>query len=188
MIEIIKTEFPDLYVLKPKVLGDARGYFFESYHLKQLESAGIRTHFVQDNESHSRKGTIRGMHFQRGEFAQSKLLRVVHGHVLDVVVDLRAHSPTFKRTLAIELSSENHAQILVPRGMAHGFSVLSDSATIVYKCDNYYSHPNECGINPEDPDLNIDWQVPKEQRILSDKDKRSPSLKAVLANRDWESK
>lgn len=188
MIEFIKTEFADLYLLQPKVFGDARGYFFESYSERDYAKHGLRFNFVQDNESYSRYGTIRGLHFQRGEYAQTKVLRVIQGQVLDVVVDLRPQSKTFKKSYSVELNSDNKLQILVPRGFAHGFAVLSETATIAYKCDNLYYPEHENGINPEDIELNIDWRIPKEKRILSDKDRRSLTLKAIIDSRGWEHK
>jgi dTDP-4-dehydrorhamnose 3,5-epimerase len=188
MAELIKTEFRDLYLVQPRVFGDARGYFFESFSERNFLKAGHQYRFVQDNESFSRYGTLRGLHFQRGEFAQTKLLRVIQGYILDVVVDLRPQESTFQKIYSVELSGENRLQILVPRGFAHGFVVLSETATVVYKCDNFYSPENEGGINPESVDLNIDWRVPKEKRIISEKDRRLPQFGEVIATSAWEPK
>lgn len=186
MIEVIKTEFSDLMIIKPKVFGDTRGYFFESFSDRDFKSAGLNFNFVQDNESLSCYGTIRGLHYQRGVYAQAKILRVTRGKILDVVVDLRPSSSTFKRVYSIELSDENHLQILVPRGFAHGFAVLSESASIIYKCDNYYHPTYDGGVNAEDVDLNVNWPIPANKRVLSEKDRKLPSLKKIIETRDWE--
>lgn len=188
MIEVIKTEFSDLVIIKPKVFGDVRGYFFESFSERDFKNAGLNFNFVQDNESLSSYGTIRGLHYQRGSYAQTKILRVTRGKILDVVVDLRPASSTFMRSYSIELSDENHLQILVPRGFAHGFAVLSESASIIYKCDNYYSPAHEGGVYAADADLHVDWPIPTGRRIFSEKDRALPSLKTVIENRDWELK
>ncbi|OFZ18243.1 MAG: dTDP-4-dehydrorhamnose 3,5-epimerase [Bdellovibrionales bacterium RBG_16_40_8] len=184
-MEILKTELPDLVLIKPKVFGDARGFFLESYNAKEMLKNGFAQNFVQDNQSVSSFGTLRGLHYQRGEYAQAKILRVIQGRILDVVVDLRPDSITYKKSYAVELSAENYLQIFVPRQFAHGFVVLSESATVVYKCDNYYSPEHEGGIYHADPELQIDWRIPQDRRILSAKDQKLPSLKTVIATKDW---
>lgn len=166
----IKTNFPDLVVFEPKVFGDDRGYFFESYNQKTFEEAGLFYTWVQDNQSSSTYGVIRGLHFQKGENAQSKLVRCLKGVILDVVVDLRRNSPTFKQVFSIELTSEKNNALLVPRGFAHGFSVLSEKAEVLYKCDNFYNKQSEGGVLYNDPFLNIDWHIEKGKEIVSEKD------------------
>ncbi len=173
-MQIIETGFPGLLVLEPDVFNDDRGYFFESYQQKRYEAAGIPAAFIQDNESKSTKGVVRGLHFQKGEFAQAKLVRVVSGRVLDIAVDLRLGSPTFGKWYGVELSHENKKQFFLPRGFAHGFSVLSDVAVFCYKCDNYYNKESEGAINLFDPELDIDWQINKDDAIVSEKDKLAP--------------
>jgi dTDP-4-dehydrorhamnose 3,5-epimerase len=159
------------------VFGDHRGYFFESFNKKKFYAeTGIQTDFVQDNQSRSQKGVLRGLHFQKGEFAQSKLVRVLEGKVLDVAVDLRKHSPTFGQHVSIELSDDSHTQFYVPRGFAHGFVVLSETATFFYKCDNYYHKAAEGGIIYNDPELGIDWKLPEEDLLLSEKDRLLTTL------------
>ena len=176
-MELIKTEIPDLYILRPKVFGDARGYFFESFSEREFERlTGQAIHFVQDNESRSTKGVIRGLHFQKPPFTQAKLVRCTLGRVLDVAVDLRVGSPTYGRHVAVELSDENKLQFFVPRGFAHGFAVLSDEAVFQYKCDNYYAPQSEGGIDMADSDLGIDWRIDHNEAILSDKDRLHPRL------------
>lgn len=169
-------------VLEPKLFKDGRGYFFESYNRENLQKAlGQDVNFVQDNESRSTYGVIRGLHYQTGDFAQAKLVRVLEGKVLDVAVDLRKGSPSFGKHFTIELSSENKRQLFIPRGFAHGFSVLSARAVFFYKCDNYYKKENEAGIHYKDPDLDIDWKIPDEKIIVSEKDLVLPDFKnAVL--------
>jgi dTDP-4-dehydrorhamnose 3,5-epimerase len=176
-----KTDFKDLFLFEPKVFGDDRGYFFESFTQNVFDSETGHTNiFVQDNQSKSSYGTLRGLHFQKGKSAQTKLVRVLSGSVLDVVVDLRPNSITFKKSFSVELSAENKMQLFVPRGFAHGFVVLSETAEFFYKCDNYYNPQAEGGLLFSDPDLNIDWKVPHAQLILSDKDKKNPTLKEYL--------
>ena len=178
---ILVTEFDSLFVLEPNVYEDSRGYFFESFNQKTFQTqTSIDTHFVQDNQSMSKYGTLRGLHYQTGEAAQAKLVRVISGTVLDVVVDLRLNSATFKKSYSIELSAENKRQLFVPRGFAHGFIVLSESAEFLYKCDNYYNPQAEGGLFYSDPDFNIDWKVPVDQIIVSDKDMKHPTLKQYL--------
>jgi dTDP-4-dehydrorhamnose 3,5-epimerase len=175
-MEITKTDFPGLLVFKPKVFGDSRGFFFESFSEKSLQANGINTRFVQDNQSSSVYGVIRGLHYQLEPYAQTKFVRVLEGKVLDVVVDIRKGSPTYGKVFSIELSEENKLQLYVPAGFAHGFSVLSERAQLFYKCDNFYSKESEGGIAYNDPALNIDWKVPADKVITSDKDVVLPTL------------
>jgi dTDP-4-dehydrorhamnose 3,5-epimerase len=177
MFEIINEPADGLKLLKPKVHGDQRGYFFESYSLEKLSALGIGAQFVQDNESKSRYGTIRGLHFQRPPRAQTKLVRVAVGKVLDVVVDIRPQSKTYGKVFSFELSEENKHILHVPKGFAHGYSTLSEEALFIYKCDNYYAPASEAGIMYNDPDLKIDWRVPKDKMILSERDKKWPLFK-----------
>ena len=175
-MNFIETDIEGVFIVEPRVFPDARGHFFESWNRAAFEAAGLRYDFVQDNQSLSSRGTIRGLHFQKGKHAQAKLVRVVSGTVLDVAVDLRAGSPTFGRHVAAELSRENFRQLLIPRGFAHGFSVLSETAVFAYKCDNFYCREAEGGVRFDDPALGIDWRVPAAERLLSDKDKTHPFL------------
>lgn len=175
-MKVIETEIEGVVIIEPKVFADDRGYFFESFSQKEFEEKVCKTTFVQDNESKSTYGVLRGLHFQKMPYAQSKLVRVVKGRVLDIAVDIRKGSPTFGKSVAAELSEENKLQFFVPRGFAHGFVVLSDEAIFQYKCDNYYAPQSEGGIMWNDPALNIDWQVPMEDIVLSDKDKKNPLL------------
>lgn len=176
-MNIIETEIQGVYIIEPKVFGDSRGYFFESYSRREFEAKVGPVEFVQDNESKSCYGVVRGLHFQRPPHAQAKLVRVVKGKVLDVAVDLRKDSPTYGRHVSVELSEDNHRQVFIPKGFAHGFSVLSEEAVFQYKCDDYYAPETECAIAWNDPELNIDWRIPADQVILSEKDKRHPELK-----------
>ena len=173
-MHFIKTEIDGVYIVEPRVFEDARGYFFESYSKAKFESAGLHYDFIQDNQSKSSYGTVRGLHFQKGEHSQAKLVRVLEGTVLDVAVDLRKDSPTYGKHIAVELSSENKRQLIIPRGFAHGFSVLSETAIFAYKCDNLYCKESEGGIRFDDPVLGIDWRVEKGKELLSDKDKVLP--------------
>ena len=175
-MNIRKTELEGVVVIEPEVFGDARGYFFESYSQRRFDEAVRPVRFVQDNESFSRYGVLRGLHFQKGRYAQSKLVRVVSGLVLDVAVDIRRGTPTFGRHVAVELSGENRLQLFIPRGFAHGFAVLSDEALFQYKCDNPYAPEQEGAIAWNDPSLAIDWRLPAEAVILSEKDRRHPLL------------
>ncbi|MBQ7856624.1 MAG: dTDP-4-dehydrorhamnose 3,5-epimerase [Alistipes sp.] len=176
-MEIIRTEIPEVFIVEPRVFGDARGYFFESFNAAEFEAkSGVQTTFVQDNESKSKYGVLRGLHFQKGEHAQSKLVRVVRGRVLDVAVDIRKGSPTFGKYVAVELSEENHRQLFVPRGFAHGFAVLSEEAVFQYKCDNLYAPQAEGAIAWNDPQIGIDWKIDEADVLLSDKDKCHPML------------
>lgn len=171
MINVIETLIPGVFILEPKVIGDARGYFMESWSQRDFDAAVRPIRFVQDNESKSRYGVLRGLHFQKGKYAQSKLVRVVSGRVLDIAVDIRVGSPTFGQYVACELSEENHRQFFVPRGFAHGFSVLSEEAVFQYKCDNFYEPSAEGAIAWDDPTLGIDWGLPKADILLSEKDR-----------------
>ena len=176
-MNIIETEIQGVFIIEPKVFGDSRGYFFESFSKKEFESRIGPVEFVQDNESKSCYGVVRGLHFQKPPHAQAKLVRVVKGKVLDVAVDLRKDSPTYGKHVTVELSEDNHRQVFIPKGFAHGFSVLSEEAVFQYKCDDYYAPETEGAVAWNDPDLNIDWRVPADMMILSEKDKRHPELK-----------
>jgi dTDP-4-dehydrorhamnose 3,5-epimerase len=167
----IKTNIPDIYIIEPKVFGDERGYFFESFNQKEFEKHIGKIDFIQDNESKSSKGVLRGLHFQKPPYTQSKLLRCIEGEILDVAVDLRKDSATYKQSLSIVLSGENKKQIFVPKGFAHGFLVLSKTATIAYKVDQYYAPDYDSGIAWNDEELNIDWGVINDEIQLSEKDK-----------------
>lgn len=180
-MNVIKTDIEGVVVIEPRVFDDARGYFFESYSKRRFDEAIRPVEFVQDNESMSTRGVIRGLHFQRPPFSQSKLVRCVRGAVLDVVVDIRRGSPTYGSHVAVELTGENRRQLFVPRGFAHGFAVLSDEAVFQYKCDNYYHPESEGGISIADRSLGIDWRIDPAEAILSEKDLRNPML------RDFES-
>lgn len=181
-MNIIRTDIPDLLVIEPDIYGDSRGYFFESFSRRKFEDAtGIKVDFVQDNESRSSYGVVRGLHFQKSPYAQAKLVRVVRGRVRDIAVDLRPDSPTFGKYHAIELSEDDHRQFFIPKGFAHGFSVLSEDAVLQYKCDEYYAPESEGGIAWNDPDLDIDWQIPKDKMIISPKDQNHPTLKEYLS-------
>lgn len=173
----ISTKIKDVVIFEPRIFTDDRGYFFETYNEKLFNDNGITAKFVQDNQSKSSYGVIRGLHFQKGEHAQAKLVRVLQGSVLDVAVDLRAGSETYGKYVAVELSDVNNLQLFIPRGFAHGFSVLSRTAVFAYKCDNLYCKESEGGIDCSDPDLGIDWQIPAEDRVLSEKDKLHPLFK-----------
>ncbi|MDE5749950.1 MAG: dTDP-4-dehydrorhamnose 3,5-epimerase [Duncaniella sp.] len=176
-MEVIKTAIEGVVILRPRVFEDARGYFFESYSKKVFDSEVHPVNFVQDNESCSSRGVMRGLHFQRPPFTQAKLVRCVRGAVLDVAVDIRRGSPTYGQHVAVELTEDNHLQFFVPRGFAHGFAVLSDTAVFQYKCDNYYAPQADGGIAITDPSLGIDWHLNPAEAILSDKDTRHPLLK-----------
>ena len=176
-MEVIKTAIDGVVIIEPKVFGDHRGYFFESFSESRFNELVRETRFVQDNESKSRYGVLRGLHFQKPPYAQSKLVRVVKGAVMDVAVDIRKGSPTFGQHVAVELTEGNHRQFFVPRGFAHGFVVLTDEVIFQYKCDNYYAPEYEGAIAWDDPDLGIDWKIPAEDVILSAKDTCHPRLK-----------
>jgi len=183
-MNFIQTGIEDLILIEPKVFGDSRGFFFESYNEKSFVSGGINIKFVQDNQSRSSYGVIRGLHFQKSPFAQTKLVRVVNGKILDVGVDLRKGSPTYGKHYSVELSAENKRQLLIPKGFAHGFSVLSETADVLYKCDEFYHKESEGGIIYNDSTLNIDWKIPADKAIVSEKDLLQPTfadIKAELA-------
>ena len=175
-MNVIKTDIEGVVIIEPRVFSDARGYFFESYNKEVFDREVGRVDFVQDNESCSTRGVMRGLHFQRPPYAQAKLVRCVRGAVVDVAVDLRKGSPTYGRHVAVELTEENHRQFFIPRGFAHGFAVLSDVAVFQYKCDNYYHPEADGGISIVDPSLGIDWRMAIGEAILSDKDRRHPRL------------
>jgi len=176
-MQFIRQAIADIFVIEPQVHGDQRGYFVETFRQDKFQSAiGYNVSFVQDNESKSAKGVLRGLHFQLPPFAQSKLVRVIEGSVLDVAVDIRQGSPTFGQHVAVQLSGDNKKQLFIPHGFAHGFVVLSETAIFSYKVDNYYSPECDRGLAFNDPALNIDWQLPEESLLLSDKDKQQPRL------------
>ncbi|PIE86005.1 MAG: dTDP-4-dehydrorhamnose 3,5-epimerase [Bacteroidia bacterium] len=178
-MNITSSSIPDVLIIEPQIFGDSRGYFYESYNKKQFDKKLRHIDFVQDNESKSSFGVVRGMHFQRPPFAQSKLVRVIKGSVYDVVLDLRKSSPTFLQSFGIELNETNKKMLFIPKGFAHGFAVLSKEAVFSYKVDNYYSPENDAGINIFEEKLNINWQIEKHQMILSDKDKALPYLNDI---------
>lgn len=176
------TNIPEVLLIKPKVFTDSRGYFFESHNYEILSTLGVDIHFVQDNESFSKKNVIRGLHYQLSPYSQTKLVRVVMGKIFDVAVDIRKNSPTYGKYVGVELSGENKYQLLIPKGFAHGFSVLSDYAIVNYKCDQYYKPEADRGIRFNDPILDIDWQVEPSQAIISAKDSIHPSLNEAEIN------
>ncbi len=178
----IKTDFPGLFIIEPTVFKDSRGYFFESYNQKQFEDEGIDIQFIQDNQSRSSYGVIRGLHYQLNPHAQTKLMRVLSGKILDIAVDIRKGSPAYGKVFALELSAENNKQILIPKGFAHGFSVLSESAEVMYKCDAFYNKGSEAGIMYNDPELKIDWKIPAGKAIISDKDRFHPTIEDCKNN------
>jgi dTDP-4-dehydrorhamnose 3,5-epimerase len=181
-MEIIETGIRDLKILKPRVFEDARGYFFESYNKKILKESGINLTFVQDNQSRSSFGVIRGLHYQLEPRAQTKLVRVLEGSIWDVAVDLREGSPTYMEWRGAELSAKNHLQLLVPKGFAHGFSVLTETAIVSYKCDELYSPEHETGIRFDDQDLEVDWKLDAADRVLSERDVQMPNVKEAKKN------
>jgi dTDP-4-dehydrorhamnose 3,5-epimerase len=170
----LKTEIADLMIFEPRVFEDSRGYFFEAYNEETFRQHGIEMKFVQDNQSRSSYGVIRGLHYQLAPFAQTKLIRVLEGKILDVALDIRKGSPTFGHHFSLELSAENRKQLLVPEGFAHGFSVLSETATVLYKCNRFYHKESEAGILHSDPSLRIDWKIEKGKEIISEKDAQLP--------------
>lgn len=176
-MEIIKTKLDGVVIIEPKIFRDSRGYFFESFSQREFEEKVCKINFVQDNESMSSYGVMRGLHFQRPPFTQAKLVRCVKGAVLDVAVDIRKDSPTYGQHVAVELSEENHYQMFIPHGFAHGFSVLSETAIFQYKCDQFYHPESDAGISILDKSLGIDWRIPTDKAILSDKDTRHPLFK-----------
>lgn len=185
-MEIIRTSIEGVVIMQPRIFSDDRGYFFESFLQRDFERQVCHTVFVQDNESKSCYGVVRGLHFQKPPFAQSKLVRVVKGRVLDVAVDIRRGSPTFGKYVSVELNEENKRQFFIPRGFAHGFAVLSPEAVFQYKCDSYYAPDHEGAIAWDDPDLAIDWRIPGGKVILSEKDKHHPRLKDATWLFDYE--
>jgi len=181
-MNVIETGLPGLLIIEPRVFDDSRGYFFESYQKKRYAEAGIGASFIQDNESKSGKGVVRGLHYQLGEFAQAKLVRVIQGAVFDIAVDLRAGSPSFGQWFGVELSADNKKQLFIPRGFAHGFSVLSETAIFTYKCDNVYNKEAERSIHPFDRQLNIDWKVDEKLAVVSEKDREAPQFVEAQMN------
>ena len=180
-MEVIKTDIEGVVIIEPRIFRDDRGYFFESFSQREFQEKVCNTVFVQDNESKSSYGVLRGLHFQKPPYAQSKLVRVIKGAVLDVAVDIRKGSPTFGQHVAVELTEDNHRQFFIPRGFAHGFSVLTDEVIFQYKCDNFYAPQSEGTLAWDDPDLGIDWRLPAEKVILSEKDRHHSRLKDA----DW---
>lgn len=178
-MEVIKTAIEGVFIIEPRLFKDDRGYFFESFSQREFNEKIRKVNFVQDNESKSGYGVLRGLHFQMPPYAQSKLVRVIKGAVLDVAVDIRKGSPTFGKYVSVELTEDNHRQFFIPRGFAHGFSVLSDEVIFQYKCDNFYAFQYEGGIAWDDPDLGIDWRIPVNRVLLSGKDRLYPVLKDV---------
>lgn len=176
-MEIIKTKLDGVVIIEPKIFRDSRGYFFESFSQREFEEKVCKINFVQDNESMSSYGVMRGLHFQRPPFTQAKLVRCVKGAVLDVAVDIRKDSPTYGQHVAVELTEDNHYQMFIPHGFAHGFSVLSETAVFQYKCDQFYHPESDAGISILDKSLGIDWRIPADKAILSDKDTRHPLFK-----------
>ena len=175
-MEVIQTAIPGVVIIEPRIFEDARGYFFESFSQREFSEKVADIQFVQDNESKSTYGVMRGLHYQKPPYTQSKLVRVVKGTVLDVAVDVRSGSPTYGQHVAVELTAENHRQFFIPKGFAHGFVVLSDEAVFQYKCDNFYAPQSEGGSSILDESLGIDWRIPMDKAILSDKDKKHPKL------------
>lgn len=176
-MEVIKTDIEGVVIIEPRIFRDDRGYFYESFSQREFEEKVCRTTFVQDNQSKSSYGVLRGLHFQKPPYCQSKLVRCIKGAVLDVAVDLRKGSPTFGKHVAVELTEDNHRQLFVPRGFAHGFAVLSEEAVFQYKCDNFYNKESEGAIAWDDPELAIDWRIPADKALLSEKDKLNKGIK-----------
>lgn len=180
-MNVIKTPIDGLLIIEPRVFHDARGYFVETYNEQRYREAGVDAMFVQDNQSCSTYGVVRGLHFQKPPYTQAKLVSCTKGRVLDVAVDLRKESPTHGKWFSVELSEENHRQFYIPRGFAHGFSVLSEQAVFTYKCDNLYHPEAEGGLLLSDPDVAIDWQVPEDKRVISEKDTKHPLFKDLVS-------
>ena len=176
-MNVIQTEIPGVVIIEPKIFGDSRGYFYESFSEREFVEKVCDTHFVQDNQSKSCYGVVRGLHFQKPPHTQAKLVRVIKGRVLDIAVDVRKGSPTYGKHVAVELTEDNHRQFFIPKGFAHGFAVLSEEAVFQYKCDNYYAPQSEGAIAWNDPDLGIDWGIPEAKVLLSEKDSKHPCLK-----------
>ena len=187
-MDVIKTDIEGVVIIEPRIFFDDRGYFFESFSQKEFEEKVGRIRFVQDNESRSVYGVVRGLHFQKPPYTQAKLVRVISGRVLDVAVDIRKGSPTFGRYVSVELTSGNHRQLFIPHGFAHGFSVLSQEAVFQYKCDSFYAPASEGAIAWDDPDLGIDWKIPADRILLSPKDLRHPCLRDVEGIFEYNSK
>ena len=183
-MEVIKTAIEGVVIIEPRIFKDARGYFFESFSQKEFYEKVMPINFVQDNESMSSYGVMRGLHYQKMPYTQSKLVRCVKGAVLDVAVDIRKGSPTFGQHVAVELTEENHRQFFVPRGFAHGFAVLSETAVFQYKCDNFYAPQADAGIQLLDEELGIDWQIPTAEALLSEKDLKHPCLRDAVLDFD----
>ena len=181
-MQFTTCHIPGLLVVEPKVFEDSRGYFFESFNQKLFTDHGINCQFVQDNQSKSSYGVIRGLHFQENPHTQAKLVRVLNGSILDVAVDIRKGSPTYGQYFSIELTSDNKKQLWVPAGFAHGFSVLSETAIVLYKCDQFYNKASEGGVRWDDEDLNIDWKIPTGKAVVSEKDQQLPSFKDLVTN------
>ncbi len=181
----IKTDFDGLYIFEPKVFEDSRGYFFESYNESLAKAEGIQINFVQDNQARSSYGVVRGLHYQLAPYAQTKLIRVLSGSILDVVVDIRKGSPTYGKVFAIELNDANKHQLLIPKGFAHGYSVLSETAEVFYKCDAFWNKESEGGISLTDSRLNIDWRIPTDKMIISDKDLLYPDIENCVNNFEY---
>ncbi len=180
-MKVEKTALKDCFIIHDKIFGDQRGYFFESFNKEKFfNETGLSINFVQDNQSKSQRGVLRGLHYQHGEHAQAKLVRVLQGRVIDVALDVRLNSPSFGKHIAVELSEDNHQQLFVPRGFAHGFAVLSETAVFFYKCDNYYNKSAEGGILYNDPQLKIDWQLPTTDVLLSEKDAVLPLFSEAI--------
>lgn len=178
----IKTDFPGLLIFEPVVFEDSRGYFFESYNEKIFSAAGVEIKFIQDNQAKSTFGVIRGLHFQLAPYSQTKLIRVLSGSILDVAVDIRQGSPTYGQAYSLELTAENKKQLLVPKGFAHGYSVLSETAEVMYKCDEFYNKQSEGGLLYNDPKLNIDWIIPVNKAVVADKDLLHPGIDNCAGN------
>lgn len=178
-MNFIKTDIEGLVIIEPRVFEDERGYFFESYNEAEFYANGIDCHFVQDNQSKSSYGVVRGLHCQLGKHAQAKLIRVLEGKILDVAVDIRKDSPTFGQYFSIEISADNRRQLYIPRGFLHGFSVLSETAVVLYKCDNLYCKSSEFGVRYDDPEIGIDWQIPTDKIITSEKDRLANRLEDI---------
>ena len=175
-MEVIKTKIEGVVIIEPRIFKDERGYFYESFSQREFEEKVCRTTFVQDNQSKSSYGVLRGLHFQKPPYSQSKLVRCIKGAVLDVAVDIRKGSPTFGKHVAVELSEENHRQLFIPRGFAHGFAVLTPEAVFQYKCDNYYNKESEGSVAWNDPQLAIDWRIPADEVLLSEKDRQTRNM------------
>ena len=178
----IKTDFPGLLIFEPVVFEDSRGYFFESYNEKIFSAAGVEIKFIQDNQAKSTFGVIRGLHFQLAPYSQTKLIRVLSGSILDVAVDIRQGSPTYGQAYSLELTAKNKKQLLVPKGFAHGYSVLSETAEVMYKCDEFYNKQSEGGLLYNDPKLNIDWMIPVNKAVVADKDLLHPGIDNCAGN------